>query len=237
MPEGGAGVTAFAVMFFGAPGSGKGTVGRLVGLDLGIPHISTGDLLRDRVSRDDDFGRRIQDLIGVGRLVPDEMVNEMVRTRIDSEDCAGGFLLDGYPRTIEQAAVLYRLLSARGTAAVVIHLKVDYDIIIKRLAGRRTCPSCGAVYNVNSNPPARDGVCDRDGSPVITREDDREDVILARLEAYDRMTRPLENYFKQSVGRLHEIDGSAGPPPVIAAEAAKLVRSEQVRKMAKGSGA
>ena len=224
-------------MFFGAPGSGKGTVGRLVGCDLGIPHISTGDLLRDRVNRDDEFGRRIQELIGVGRLVPDEMVNEMVRKRIDSPDCAAGFLLDGYPRTIEQAAVLYRLLEARRTVPVVVHLKVDYNIIVRRLAGRRTCPSCGAVYNVDSNPPARDGFCDREGSPVITREDDREDVIVARLEAYDRMTRPLENYFKQSVGRLHELDGSAGLPPVIAAEATKLVRSEHGRAMARASWA
>lgn len=204
-----------SLILFGPPGSGKGTQAKMLKEALAIPHISTGDMLRARISSGDDLGRQVSGLMQAGRLVPDETVNLLVRDRIGEPDCAGGFILDGYPRTIPQAEVLERELAGRGFDQVVIHLKVDYTIIIARIAGRRQCSLCGALYSLTSNPPRVADRCDHDGGALVVRDDDREEVIRERLEAYDRQTRPLLNYFSASGHPFHELDGSRESPRAI----------------------
>jgi adenylate kinase len=150
-----------------------------------------------------------------GALVADEVVNILVEERLLEPDAAGGFILDGYPRTIDQAKSLATWLTGRGICEVVIHLKVDYDDIIKRLTGRRQCPVCGTLYNVGSRPSKVEGVCDKDGGRLIIREDDREEVIRERLEAYGRQTRPVLDYFRSSGRRVAEVDASSAPPEAV----------------------
>jgi adenylate kinase len=212
-----------ALMLFGAPGSGKGTAGTIVARQLGLPHISTGDLLRAHVAAGDDVGLKVRSLMGAGRLAPDDLVNLMVLERTAESDCEQGFILDGYPRTIAQAKVLVDELAARKVTPVVIHLNVDYNRITVRMAGRRTCPVCGAVYNIVSRPAKVRGICDRDGSGLVIRDDDQEDVVRARLDSYDRVTKPLEEYFKTAVSRLYNVDANTGSPQEIADRIRELV--------------
>lgn len=204
-----------ALILFGPPGSGKGTQAALLKEQLRVPHISTGDMLRERIATGDPLGLQVKDLMQAGRLVPDEVVNRLVNDRISLPDCACGFILDGYPRTIQQAEVLDGELRARGFKPVVIHLKVDYNRIIARIAGRRQCPVCGALYSLTSHPPKSPDICDNEGSRLVVRDDDRESVIRERLEAYDRQTSPLLAYFAASGDAFHEVDGSVGSPQVI----------------------
>ena len=224
MPD--AAAASVALMLFGAPGSGKGTAGTIVAEKLNVPHISTGDLLRAHVTAGDEVCLRVKNLMGAGRFVPDDLVNQMVLERTLRDDCRKGFILDGYPRTIEQAKVLVNELAVRGVTPVVIHLKVDYNRITARMAGRRTCPVCGAVYNIASRPPQVDGKCDLDGAGLVVREDDREDVVRARLESYDRVTKPLEEFFKTAVSRLFSVDANQGSPLEIADRIRELAGSK-----------
>ena len=195
----------------------------LVAEQLSLPHVSTGDLLRGLVAADGELGERVKSLMGAGRFVPDDLVNQMVLERTANRDCQKGFILDGYPRTIAQAKVLVDELAARRVSPVVIHLKVDYNRITARMAGRRTCPSCSSVYNIASMPPKTEGKCDRDGSGLVLREDDREEVVRARLESYDRVTKPLEEFFKTAVSRLYTVDANTGSPQQIAERIRELV--------------
>jgi len=188
-----------------------------------LPHISTGDLLRAHVVAGDEVGEKIRHLMGAGRFVPDELVNRIFLDRTSEPDCVDGYILDGYPRTISQAKVLVSELAARGVTPVVIHLQVDYNKITARMAGRRTCAKCGAVYNVASRPPKVDGKCDLDGAELVVREDDREEVVSARLASYDRVTKPLEEYFRTAVSRLHSVDGNNAGPLELAAKIRELV--------------
>jgi adenylate kinase len=204
-----------AIILFGPPGSGKGTQAKLLKAAMDIPHISTGDMLRERVASGDELGLQVKDLMQAGRLVPDEAVNRLVADRIALPDCRKGFILDGYPRTLPQAAVLDQLLSSRGYRQLVIHLKVDYTKVIARIAGRRVCPVCGTLYSLTSNPPRQPEVCDLDGARLVIRDDDRESVIRERLEAYERQTRPLLDYYRSRRSDLHEVDGSSGTPEEI----------------------
>jgi adenylate kinase len=204
-----------AIILFGPPGSGKGTQAKLLKESLAVPHISTGDMLRDRIASGDPFGQEVQNLMHAGELVPDEAVNRLVKDRIAMADCAGGFILDGYPRTIAQAKVLEAELLRKGFLPVVIHLKVDYTKIIVRIAGRRQCSVCGSLYNLTSNPPKQPDICDLDGSALIVRDDDRETVVRQRLEGYDRQTRPLLEFFAASGKPFHEIEGNDGSPSAI----------------------
>jgi adenylate kinase len=204
-----------ALILFGPPGSGKGTQAKMLTQALGVPHISTGDMLRERIESGDELGRAVAELMQTGRLVPDEAVNRLVRDRIADPDCQAGFILDGYPRTIPQAEVLGREVAERGFEQVVIHLKVDYTIIIARIAGRRQCSVCGALYSLTSNPPKNADRCDLDGGRLIVRDDDREEVIRERLEAYERQTRPLLDFFAASGHLFFEVDGSNEPPKAI----------------------
>ncbi len=182
---------------------------------LKVPHISTGDMLRDRVRSGFEAGTGMVATMQSGALVSDSVVNEMVEERLSEADAARGFILDGYPRTLDQAEHLAAWLAGRGIREVVIHLPVDYNVIIARLNGRRQCPRCGTLYNVSSHPPRVDGVCDLDGEALVIRDDDSEAVIRGRLDAYDRQTRPVLEFFRTSGHRVVEVDSSDDPPETV----------------------
>jgi adenylate kinase len=162
----------------------------------------------------------------LGALVCDDVVNTMVRERLSQADAAEGFILDGYPRTLAQACDLTAWLDGRGIRELVIHLAVDYNIIIARLTGRRQCPKCGTLYNVASNPPKVDELCDLDGQKLIIRDDDREAVIRERLEAYGRQTRPVLEYYRSAGRRVVEVDASTDPPQAISKKICQAVDSD-----------
>jgi adenylate kinase len=204
-----------AVIMFGSPGSGKGTQSKYLVEWLGIPQISTGDMLRDHIRRGTEIGQSIRVLMRSGTLVPDELVNRLVEARIAEPDCKRGFILDGYPRTTAQAKEMMRMLAGAGAEEVVIHLVVDYNIIISRMNGRRVCPKCGTLYNSVSRPPRTEGICDLDGEKLVVREDDSEPVVRERLAQYEAQTRPLIEYFRESGARLFEVDASQDRPEVV----------------------
>jgi adenylate kinase len=204
-----------ALVLFGSPGSGKGTQSKLLVEWLRIPQISTGDMLREHIRLQDEIGKAINQLMGAGSLVPDELVDRLVAERIAQPDCSRGFILDGYPRTLAQAEQMRGVLASIGADEVVIHLVVDYNVIISRIAGRRECPRCGRLYNNLSRPSKIDGKCDFDGETLVVREDDREDVVRRRLEQYDEQTRPLIDFFRKKSNRLIEVDASRDTPEVI----------------------
>jgi len=179
---------------------------------LGIPHISTGDMLREGIRHGSNFGTAVAASMHTGALAPDDVVNLMVKERLSQPDAADGFILDGYPRTLDQACHLTKWLDGRGIGGVVIHLAVDYNIIIARLTGRRQCPRCGTLYNVASQPPKVDELCDLDGQTLVIRDDDSEAVIRGRLEAYGRQTRPVLEFYRASGRRIVEVDASQDPP-------------------------
>lgn len=179
---------------------------------LAIPHISTGDMLRDRIRSGSECGTTMEATMQSGALVSDSLVNEMVKERLSEPDAGKGFILDGYPRTLDQAAHLADWLKGRGIHEVVIHLAVDYNIIIARLTGRRQCPLCGTLYNVASRPPKVDELCDLDGQKLVIRDDDSETVIRGRLDAYDRQTRPVLDFFQSTGHRVIRVDADNDPP-------------------------
>lgn len=221
MPLGGNPPTA--VILFGPPGSGKGTQAKILTKSLAIPHISTGDMLREHVKAGDSIGRKVRELLKAGHLVPDGLINQMVEERISHTDCERGFILDGYPRTLEQATLLMgSMLGARGVEEKVVHLKVDADRLVKRLENRRLCPQCGSLYNVLLRPPIVAGRCDVEGAKLVVRDDDKESVIRERLAAYERQTRPVIEYFARH-GRLCEVDSSAAGPDEIAKAIGHLI--------------
>jgi len=204
-----------ALILFGSPGSGKGTQAKLLGESLAGPHISTGDMLRQHIEAGDEIGREAQRLIKTGKLVPDEMVNLLVQERLKKPDVRQGMILDGYPRTVNQARVLLKLLEVEGFWPSVVHLVVDYEKIVARLSGRRQCPVCGTLYSLTTNPPKVAGICDREGAKLVTREDDREEVIRERLHEYDVQTVPILNFFRESGVALFEVNaGDATPDQV-----------------------
>ena len=183
--------------------------------EFGIPQISTGDMLRSHVRSGNALGAAVEAKMKAGVLVKDDVVNQLVEERLKEPDCERGFILDGYPRTRTQAEALCLLLIARGFDYVVVHLLVDYNVIIARLTGRRQCPVCGTLYNAISRPPKVPGVCDVEGAQLIVREDDREAVVRERLDAYQNQTRPLIEYFKEKGRSLFEIDASHDPPEAV----------------------
>ena len=195
------------LIFLGAPGAGKGTQAAEIARRFGIPHISTGAILRESVRQGTPLGLLAKDLMERGELVSDDVVNNMVRERLRQPDCAGGFLLDGYPRTMGQARELRAILKEIGQPPpVVVNLRVRYDVIVERLGGRRTCPACQRTYNLRSQPPLRDDVCDADGTALIERADDRERAVRERLAAYERQTAPLVDFYRDE-GVLLEVNG------------------------------
>lgn len=197
-----------AVILLGAPGAGKGTQAREVSHRLGLAHISTGDMLREAVRRRTPRGLIAQEMIDAGGLVPDEIVCGIVEERLSQPDCAQGFILDGFPRTLEQARVLDRLLeSSARWEPLALNIRVDRELLIRRAAGRRTCSVCGEIYNVYFKPPKKEGVCDLDGGALIHRSDDNEATIRQRQVAYENQTRPLIDYYRQRP-YFHDVDGN-----------------------------
>ena len=226
------------IIMLGPPGAGKGTQAKLLAETLGIPQVSTGDILRDNVARKTELGIKAKDIMGRGDLVPDELVCDMVADRLLQADCARGFILDGFPRTVRQAewldAQLGKMRAGKdeeGQKAcaepVVIALVVEYNHLLQRLTGRRSCPTCGLIYNVYYQPPKVPGICDVDGTTLVARPDDAEEVIAERLKAYERLTLPLVAYYRER-GRLIEVNGDQ---PVEAVTAQMFRALENVNRM------
>jgi len=194
------------LIFIGPPGSGKGTQAKRLAGRLGIPHISTGDRLREAVTEGTDLGRKAAPIMASGGLVPDELMVGIIRDRLAKPDAKKGFILDGFPRTLMQAEKLERLVGNGAGGLRVVQLLVPDDVIVKRIALRRSCPECGAIYHLETAPPRNDRVCDRDGKELVARPDDTEQAVRKRLEAFHRQTLPVATFYKvKSV--LREVDG------------------------------
>ena len=222
----GAKPAVLAVVLFGSPGSGKGTQSKLLAKLLGIPQISTGDMLRAHVRQGNAVGTAVESKLKAGILVKDELVNSLVEARLAQPDTARGCILDGYPRTVAQAEKLCGFLGPRGMQELVIHLVVDYNVIIARLTGRRQCPVCGTLYNLIFKAPKVSGVCDLEGAKLIVREDDRESVIRERLEEYQQQTRPILDYFRDKGKRIHDVDASHDKPEAVFRKIEVLIQEQ-----------
>ncbi len=209
------------VVLLGPPGAGKGTQARRLAERHGIPHIATGDLLREAVASGNDLGRQVRTYVERGELVPDEVVLALVKDRLRKPDAQAGVVLDGFPRTVAQARGLDRLLCNLGCRLdAVILLEVAEEALVRRLAGRWTCPVCGRVFHELYHPPRTPGVCDVDGTSLTQREDDRPETVRRRLAVYAEQTAPLVEYYRAR-GLLHVVDGSQEPQAV--AEAIETV--------------
>ncbi len=196
------------LILLGAPGVGKGTQGQMISQEYSIPQISTGDILRKEVKEETELGKKAKSFMESGALVPDNVIVDMMEKRIKEEDCKNGFILDGFPRTETQAEALDIMLKNNGLELdSVLLIDVSEDEIIERLTGRRVCLKCGAVYHIKYNPPKQDGVCDKCGSKLIQRDDDKEDVVKNRLKIYNESTAPLIDYYSKT-GKLVKIDGT-----------------------------
>ncbi|HEX2180504.1 MAG TPA: adenylate kinase [Actinomycetota bacterium] len=194
------------IMVLGPPGAGKGTQASRLADKLGIPHIATGDMFREAAAMDTEFGRRVRKIMESGELLPDDLTNELVRERLSRPDARNGFILDGYPRNVDQALELDEILDKLGTKIdLVIKFMVRGPDIVERLRGRRVCPVCRTVYHMQTQPPKDDEVCDNDGVPLIRREDDQEETTLRRLEVYGQQTRPLYELYAER-GLLVDMD-------------------------------
>jgi adenylate kinase len=203
-----------AVIFLGPPGAGKGTQAKELARKFGVPHLSTGDMLRDNIAQGTSLGLLAKPIMARGELVPDSLVLKMVAERIEKPDCWHGFVFDGFPRTVAQAQFLGVLLAQHGyKPPLVIHLAIDPALVLRRITGRRTCKVGGEIYNIYDRPPKVEGRCDADGGGLEQRLDDREEIVAPRLQAYERQTAPLVAYYKR-LGRLHSVDASQSVPDV-----------------------
>lgn len=200
-------MASLRVVLLGPPGAGKGTQAKLLREKFEACQVSTGDILRKAVADQSPLGKEASAYIGRGDLVPDGVIVKLVAERLKEKDCEPGFILDGFPRTIPQAQSLESILEKMGLGLQsVLLVQVPHRIIVERLAGRRTCKNCGALFHLNFNPSTREGICDRCGGELLQRDDDREETISARLKVYDNQTAPLVDYYRQR-GILREIDG------------------------------
>jgi adenylate kinase len=200
----------------GPPGAGKGTQAKRLAARLGIPHISTGDILRDAAAAGTPLGREARRYMDDGHLVPDRVIVGLVEERLAAPDAQRGFVLDGFPRTVPQAEAFEALLTRRGTPLdAVVQIAVPRDELVRRLAGRRVCGACGTMYHVSLGPPRHDGVCDGCGGTLVQREDDREETIARRMEVYERETAPLVARYR-TTGLLREIPGTGSRDDVFA---------------------
>ena len=198
------------LILLGPPGAGKGTQAAKIIEKYDIPHISTGDIFRANIKEGTELGKKAQEYMNKGELVPDELVVEIATDRLKADDCKNGFLLDGFPRTVFQAEELDKFLEARGSAVDhVLDIEVDREELMKRLTGRRVCSKCGASFHVVSIPPKKEGICDVCGAELIQRKDDNEETAANRIEVYNKETRPLVDYYEKA-GNISHIDGAAG---------------------------
>jgi adenylate kinase len=198
-----------ALIFLGPPGAGKGTQSKRIARRYGVPHLSTGDMLREAISRGSDLGRTVQPIMERGDLVPDDLVMKLVEERLTRPDSAGGFVFDGFPRTLPQAVQLDQMLETMGFGKpIVVDFAVSQGKLLRRLSGRWTCSVGGEIYNVYDAPPRLPGVCDADGGKLFQRPDDRAEVVQERLTAYERQTKPLAEYYRRR-GVLDTVNGEA----------------------------
>jgi adenylate kinase len=222
------------LVILGLPGSGKGTQSRRISERFGIPQISTGDILRQAVKERSEIGRKAKHYMEQGQLVPDIVMVELVIRRLEERDCRGGFILDGFPRTIVQAETLDDLFKEKKMALdAVLELQVSDQTVIRRLSHRRLCSRCGADYNLLSNPPTKENLCDRCGGDLYQREDDREETIARRLQVYHRQTRPLQTYYR-SKGLLLVFDAHRGVEE-LSAEIIDVLKSRAKMRLVEGS--
>jgi adenylate kinase len=199
-----------AVVFLGPPGAGKGTQAKDLAKKFSVPHLSTGDMLRENIAKGTPLGEKAKPIMARGELVPDSLVLKMVAARIEEPDCTHGFVFDGFPRTVAQAQYLSVLLRQHGyKPPVVVHFAVDTGLLLRRITGRRMCKIGGEIYNIFERAPKIPGRCDNDGGELEQRPDDREEIVAPRLQAYEKQTAPLVAYYKR-LGRLYTVDASRG---------------------------
>ena len=217
------------ILLLGAPGVGKGTQAKELVRLWGIPQISTGDLLRANVSQGTPLGQIAKATMDRGELVPDSLVNDMVAARLQEPDTIKGYILDGFPRTLPQAGWLDGRLTNQTMSLPVVaaSIHVDYNQLLRRITGRRNCPVCQTIYNVHSNPPKVDGICDIEGAELVQRADDTEQVFAERMRAYEALTTPVVEHYR-ALGRFVEVDGDRPIPEVAAGiiRAVERLRSE-----------
>ena len=219
------------VILLGHPGAGKGTQSRAIMTQLSIPQISTGDMLRDAVTRQTSFGKEAKERMDMGELVSDEIVNGIVAERIRREDCAAGFILDGYPRNVPQAETFHHELKT-GDRLSVIEIRAETANLVNRLVGRLMCPGCGEIYNIYSRTPQSEKVCDRCGRQLIHRSDDREDLIHERFKTYDGETFPVVSFCKGQ-GAYYQVDGMR-PIGEVTREILAIVTAESAARAVDG---
>ena len=196
------------IVLLGPPGAGKGTQAKSISNRYSIPHISTGDIFRKNISENTPLGIEAKSYMDNGPLVPDEVTINMVKDRLQQDDCKNGYLLDGFPRTVHQAEALDNFLTEREESIdTALLIEVPKEFILERMTGRRVCPSCGASYHIKFNPPTNDGKCDLCGSDVIQRKDDTEETVKERLDVYENQTQPLIDFYKNKK-QLSVVDGT-----------------------------
>ncbi len=196
------------IIMLGAPGAGKGTQADKICAKYDIPHISTGDIFRANIKNNTELGQKAKSYMDQGLLVPDELVVDLVVDRVKADDCAKGYVLDGFPRTIPQAEALDAALAASGEKVdFAVNVEVPDESIINRMSGRRACVTCGATYHIVNIPPKTEGICDKCGAKLILRDDDKPETVKKRLDVYHEQTQPLIDYYSGK-GVLHEVDGT-----------------------------
>ena len=210
------------IVMLGAPGAGKGTQAQMIAEKFGLPHISTGDIFRANIKNGTELGKKAKAFMDAGQLVPDELTVELLLDRVKVDDCAKGYVLDGFPRTIPQAQVLTDTLAKTGEQ---IDYAIDVDVpdsnIVARMSGRRSCPKCGASYHISFIPPKKEGICDNCGSELIQRPDDKPETVQNRLSVYHEQTQPLIDFYKDK-GVLRTVDGTKDMKEVFQAISAIL---------------
>lgn len=200
---------------FGPPGSGKGTQAKVLIQKLGIPQLSTGDMLREAIKQGSELGLKAKEYMNQGQLVPDALMIGLIQRRIQEKDCNAGFMLDGFPRTVAQAEALDKMLGSQGLGMEhVVSFKVDRKELVDRLSGRLVCSKCGASYHEKTKPPVKAGVCDSCGGAVIKREDDKPAVVETRLETFLASTKPVEDFYRAK-GRLREVDAQGAENEIL----------------------
>jgi adenylate kinase len=229
-------IAAGAIILLGPPGAGKGTQAKRIMAEYQVPHISTGDVLRNHLERRTGLGVKASEMMNRGKLVADDLVCDMLADRMQQSDCKSCVILDGFPRSVEQAKWLEGFLPRRiprgngsptSAGSLVIQINVKREELLRRLAGRRSCPTCGHVYNIQFRPTKIEGVCDLDGTKLVRRSDDSEEVIYQRLMVYEQSTLPLAEYYRGK-GILREIDGNL-PADTVAEEAVRVISDVAIR--------